>query len=613
MSDLQPPRPARVLSDKRIDLRTVVIPPKIWQPQQTCSRKSADKEGKVVGFLRVSPDMNLKTVRTEFQIQLEETMVPTDYVFLRCVGDFLTLVSKKQEQTLKAKSYAPPYTSTPDVYVLSTECLTSQAMTSIATADRITSPLISPMSPDPKEFPQEQPVTAGAAAVEDRMLVSPTSPFPNSLNSDDSLRAVSKRSDSIPQVSISLSPTPTPQPPSQPRDPALPRRSPRSGRKRKEVQPTADNADGLSYAMPVSAAPEPNSTSLLLGMLREPHPLSGSERFTVPTPQGGTSRSPSRSRSTSPLPPLDVDHHRDQVDAGHHTVAGTTAPLQLYLNQGMAGDLSLQFGGQGQPGGDLSLQFGGQGQPGGDLSLQFGGQGQPGGLSSGHMPRVDIRIASPSPFNKAQPLPPLGSNSAEESEEEDMEQEAEPEASLSPLPPATNDIFAAREASQKAHQQELDELKAKLAALKGEIEPKEQYKRELHEKSQSLEKELHRKQAATEEEWKKKYLQEKRRTIPLENKLDELRKKFADLHNKPAQQRGRQAMKDPKGPSEANNNRAMFQRQQKEIERLRQREETLRNQLEAEQKARAQMAQECKQLREELMDKKITKTLIKKP
>ena len=46
-----------------------------------------------------------------------------------------------------------------------------------------------------------------------------------------------------------------------------------------------------------------------------------------------------------------------------------------------------------------------------------------------------------------------------------------------------------------------------------------------------------------DEDWKKKYLQEKRRTGPIENQLDDMRKKFATLHNKPAVQRGRQAMK----------------------------------------------------------------------
>ncbi|XP_065835002.1 uncharacterized protein [Oscarella lobularis] len=115
----------RAESDRLVDLHVLVIPPEQWRTDVRWTFSSACLEAVSVGFVRIYPEMELKQLRHEIQIQLVTKDVPKTFLFLRLVGKSLAQVSAKQEGEITAKHYIPPYTSSPEIYLLSSNRLSS--------------------------------------------------------------------------------------------------------------------------------------------------------------------------------------------------------------------------------------------------------------------------------------------------------------------------------------------------------------------------------------------------------------------------------------------------------------------------------------------------------
>uniref|UniRef100_A0A452DQF6 Spermatosis associated 1 n=1 Tax=Capra hircus TaxID=9925 RepID=A0A452DQF6_CAPHI len=70
------------------------------------------------GFIRVSPHLTLQDLREHLSEFLGEEAVAEKFLFLKCIGNNLTVVKTKQESELKLKSFVPPYALQPELYLL---------------------------------------------------------------------------------------------------------------------------------------------------------------------------------------------------------------------------------------------------------------------------------------------------------------------------------------------------------------------------------------------------------------------------------------------------------------------------------------------------------------
>ncbi|XP_073935683.1 spermatogenesis-associated protein 1 isoform X2 [Castor canadensis] len=70
------------------------------------------------GFIRVSPQLTLQALRERLGEFLGEDAVAEKFLFLKCIGNNLAVVKKKQESELKLESFAPPYALQPELYLL---------------------------------------------------------------------------------------------------------------------------------------------------------------------------------------------------------------------------------------------------------------------------------------------------------------------------------------------------------------------------------------------------------------------------------------------------------------------------------------------------------------
>lgn len=186
----------------------------------------------------------------------------------------------------------------------------------------------------------------------------------------------------IPQLSISLSPSPLPHPPSEPRDPNLPR-SPRLERLRLD---RSRSSSPQPLAQPTAAGQIFFDQQAVPATLSQHQPAyTGSSLSTSPLPPlsgYGAVGAGSIDSSSEFIPTDQYPVHQHQVPgAGGDAYAGM--PIQLQLNQG-SNDISVQLGGQ---------------QP-----LLPAGVGS----NSPSLPRLDIRIGATSPFRSQPVLPPLG-------------------------------------------------------------------------------------------------------------------------------------------------------------------------------------------------------------
>ncbi|KAE8609400.1 hypothetical protein XENTR_v10011802 [Xenopus tropicalis] len=110
--------PSRPSTAGFIELHVYQVPDDLWNFK--LNKVSTDVISKFmsVGFIRVPPDMKLRTLRERLGEFLGDDIILDKFAFLKCVGRSLAVVKAKQEQELKLKSFAPPYAAQPELYLL---------------------------------------------------------------------------------------------------------------------------------------------------------------------------------------------------------------------------------------------------------------------------------------------------------------------------------------------------------------------------------------------------------------------------------------------------------------------------------------------------------------
>ncbi|XP_077132238.1 spermatogenesis-associated protein 1 isoform X2 [Ranitomeya variabilis] len=101
-----------------IELHVYLVPEDLWSPK--LNKASLDVIGRFIslGFIRVPPDIKLRTLRENLAEFLGDDSITDKFVFLKCVGSSLAVVKLRQEYDLKLKSFAPPYAREPELYLL---------------------------------------------------------------------------------------------------------------------------------------------------------------------------------------------------------------------------------------------------------------------------------------------------------------------------------------------------------------------------------------------------------------------------------------------------------------------------------------------------------------
>ncbi|XP_019201236.1 spermatogenesis-associated protein 1 [Oreochromis niloticus] len=115
---------ARYIEDRRphscklLELHVLFVPADQWNVKLNKVPAEATESFISAGFIRIYPDVTLKTLRSELGALLGAQRSVDKFSFLKCVGRSLALVKGKQEQDLKVKAFAPPYATQPELYLL---------------------------------------------------------------------------------------------------------------------------------------------------------------------------------------------------------------------------------------------------------------------------------------------------------------------------------------------------------------------------------------------------------------------------------------------------------------------------------------------------------------
>ncbi|XP_014071109.2 spermatogenesis-associated protein 1 isoform X2 [Salmo salar] len=112
------PEERRLTSRKFVELHVLFVPNEQWNLKLNRVPVEAIESFISAGFIRVYPDISLRTLRSELGILLGAEKDIDKFSFLKCVGRSLALVKAKQERDLKVKYFAPPYAPQPELYLL---------------------------------------------------------------------------------------------------------------------------------------------------------------------------------------------------------------------------------------------------------------------------------------------------------------------------------------------------------------------------------------------------------------------------------------------------------------------------------------------------------------
>ncbi|XP_041695976.1 spermatogenesis-associated protein 1 [Coregonus clupeaformis] len=127
------PEERRPTSSKFVELHVLFVPNEQWNLKLNRVSVEAIESFISAGFIRVSPDISLRTLRSELGLLLGAERDIDKFSFLKCVGQSLALVKAKQERDLKVKYFAPPYAPQPELYLLpmveSVNSVCSQSLT----------------------------------------------------------------------------------------------------------------------------------------------------------------------------------------------------------------------------------------------------------------------------------------------------------------------------------------------------------------------------------------------------------------------------------------------------------------------------------------------------
>uniref|UniRef100_A0A8C6TYH6 Spermatogenesis associated 1 n=1 Tax=Neogobius melanostomus TaxID=47308 RepID=A0A8C6TYH6_9GOBI len=93
-----------------VELHVLYVPNDQWNVKLNKVPVEAIQSFVSGGFIRVYPDVTLKSLRSTLAALLGGSQGATDkFFFLKCVGHSLALVKSKQEPDVKVKTFAPPY------------------------------------------------------------------------------------------------------------------------------------------------------------------------------------------------------------------------------------------------------------------------------------------------------------------------------------------------------------------------------------------------------------------------------------------------------------------------------------------------------------------------
>uniref|UniRef100_A0A3P8VJ47 Spermatosis associated 1 n=1 Tax=Cynoglossus semilaevis TaxID=244447 RepID=A0A3P8VJ47_CYNSE len=92
-----------------VELHVLYVPDDQWNVKLNKVPAEAIESFISAGFIRVFPDVTLKSLRRELGSLLGADKSINKFSFLKCVGRSLALVKGKQEKDLKVKTFAPPY------------------------------------------------------------------------------------------------------------------------------------------------------------------------------------------------------------------------------------------------------------------------------------------------------------------------------------------------------------------------------------------------------------------------------------------------------------------------------------------------------------------------
>uniref|UniRef100_A0A8C6Q702 Spermatosis associated 1 n=1 Tax=Nothobranchius furzeri TaxID=105023 RepID=A0A8C6Q702_NOTFU len=101
-----------------VELHVLFVPCDQWNVKLNKISAKATESFISAGFIRVYPDITLRTLRAELAAFLGGEKDVNKFSFLRCVGQSLAVVKSSQEKDLKVKTFAPPYAAQPELYLL---------------------------------------------------------------------------------------------------------------------------------------------------------------------------------------------------------------------------------------------------------------------------------------------------------------------------------------------------------------------------------------------------------------------------------------------------------------------------------------------------------------
>lgn len=168
-------------------------------------------------------------------------------------------------------------------------------------------------------------------------------------------------------------------------------------------------------------------------------------------------------------------------------------------------------------------------------------------------------------------------------------------------------------------QLEIEKLRADLRKAKNARVDMEKEREGKVRRAKMLQNQMMQKRNQSKNIWKKRFFDEKRKTGALDEQVNRLRHDvdvqhkalMAHLESKEREGNKPAAGSDYRSPSEKTNQRMSLARLQHEVEELKRRIEELKMKLTVEMKNRDAAQKELKQIREELMEKKINLTLTK--
>ncbi|KAM8889987.1 spermatogenesis-associated protein 1 [Synchiropus picturatus] len=105
-------------SCKFVELHVLYVPEDQWNMRLNKVPSEAIDSFVSTGFIRVHPDLTLKSLRNELACLLGAERNIDKFSFLKCLGRSLALVKSSQERDLKVKTFAPPYAPQPELYLL---------------------------------------------------------------------------------------------------------------------------------------------------------------------------------------------------------------------------------------------------------------------------------------------------------------------------------------------------------------------------------------------------------------------------------------------------------------------------------------------------------------